>query len=164
MPLLARMTTSILLIVHPRALIIHAPPRRPTELCIVERFRVIGHTSRHSRLFVHALARRASLVRKRVVVVALPAVAQVPGLSAVLAVSVVRLDDVVPVPFHVVTLAVVDVRPGARGVAAAEVARGSLSLSLWVVALASVRRGAGCAVVTEATIDRRTSLRPEIFW
>jgi hypothetical protein len=79
----------------------------------------------------------------------------------VLAVCVVWLDDVVPVPLHVVAFAVIDVRPGARGVAAAEVARGSI----WVVALASVGRRAWCAVVVaEAAIARRASLRPEIFW
>ena len=99
-----------------------------------------------------------SLVREWIVVVALTAVAQIPGLSvsvsAVLAVSFVRLDDVVPVLFHVVPPAVVDVRSGAGGVAAAEVVCGSLG----VVALASVGRRAWRAVVAEASVARGASL------
>ena len=93
------------------------------------------------------------LVREWIVIIALTAVAQVPGLSvsAVLAVCFVRLDDVVSVFLRVVAPAVVDVRPGARGVAATEVACGSLCV---VVALASVRRRPRCAVVAEASVSR----------
>lgn len=154
--LLVRMTTAIVPLVHSRALIIYTPPRRPTEIRIVERFRVVSHPSWHSGLVIHALSRRTSLVRKRVVIIALPAVAQVSGFSTVLAICIVRLDDVVSVSLHVVPLAVVDVRPGARGVTAAEAACGTLSLR--VVALASVGRGGGCAVVAEASIARRAGL------
>lgn len=157
-----RIMAPVLPIVHARALIIHASPGWATKVCIVERFGVISHPALDARALVMALSRWTSLMREWIVVVALPAVTQVPRLSisAVLAVCVVWLNDVVPVSLHVVSLAVIDVRPGARGVAAAEV----VCRSVCVVALTSVRRRVRRAgVVAEASIARRASLRPEVF-
>lgn len=110
-----RIMAPVLPIVHSRALVIHASPRRSTKVCIVERFGVISHPALDARPFIVALSGWASLMCEWIVVVALSSITQVPGLSvsAMLAVCVVRLDDVVPVSLHVVSLAVINIRPGA---------------------------------------------------